>query len=264
MSEGPHRCPKSPSHLSAHLPVNCAVAGRGGLGRVETAPRVFRDAPEDPETLPRRWRMACVVTSLLAVAALAVPAGAANVTTLSLPDATGDTHPSGVAAPQADITMSTAAFRATEIAFTAVTASPLDPRTSSNWAQPATKLSWLIRTTSAAPAYDYELRYTVNKGALAANVFSASDATNLLCAATKVDYSGKAYRASIDPACIHSPRDMTFAATIGELRGWTSIGEVPGPSAASFNVKESCPQVSAPPLVGSPDRGVHQHKAVVG
>jgi ribosomal protein L24E len=165
-------------------------------------------------TLPLRWRVACAVTSLLAVAALASPASAANVTSVSLPDASGDTQPSGVSAAQADITMSTATFKSAEIAFTTVTASPEDPRTSPNWAQPATKISWLIRTTSAAPAFDYELRYQMSSGALVANVFSASDPGNALCAAMKVDYSGKTYRASIDPACIGSPRTIDFAASI--------------------------------------------------
>jgi len=163
-------------------------------------------------TLPLRWRVASAVTSLLAVAALAAPAGGANVSTVSLPDATGDVVPAGVT--QADLTMSTATFKTGEIAFTAVTANPVDPRTDPNWANPGTKLSWFIRTTSPAPAYDYELRYQMQNGALAANVFSASDPTNALCPASKVDYSGKTYRASLDPACIGSPRDVTFGTGI--------------------------------------------------
>jgi hypothetical protein len=164
-------------------------------------------------TMPLRWRIACAVTSsLLAVAALASPVGAANVNSVTLPDATGDTQPTNV--PQADITSSTATFKSSEIAFTAVTVSPEDPRTAPNWGNPGTKISWLIRTASPAPAYDYELRYQMSSGGLAANVFSASDATNPLCAATKVDYSGKTFRAAIDPACIGSPRSLTFGTTI--------------------------------------------------
>jgi ribosomal protein L24E len=163
-------------------------------------------------TLPLRWRLSCAVTSVLAVAALASPAGGANVTSVSLSDASGDTQPSSLA--QADITSSTASFKPTEIAFTLVTASPDDPRTAPNWANPGTSISWLIRTTSAAPGYDYQLRYQTSNGALTANVFSASDTTQALCAASKVDYSGHTYRASLDPACIGRPGDLTFASTI--------------------------------------------------
>ena len=76
-------------------------------------------------TLPLRWRIASAVTSLLAVAALAAPAGGANVTTVTLTDAVGDTQPSTL--PQADITSSTATFKPTEIAFTLVTSAPRTP-----------------------------------------------------------------------------------------------------------------------------------------
>jgi len=163
-------------------------------------------------TLPLRWRVASAVTSLFAVAAMAAPASGANVTTVSMPDAAGDTQPMTLS--QADIVTSTATFKPTEIAFTVVTATPEDPRLSPNWAQPATKISWLIRTGTPAPGFDYELRYQMINGTLAANVFSASDPANPLCAATKVDYSGKTYRASIDPACINRPQSLTYAATI--------------------------------------------------
>ena len=172
-------------------------------------------------TLPLRWRIACAVTSLLAVAALSSPAGGANVTSVSLGDASGDTQPSAV--PQADITSSTATFKPGEIAFTLVTAAPEDPRTSPNWANPGTKLSWLIRTTSAAPGYDYELRYQMSNGALVGNVFSAADPGQPLCGATKVDYSGHTYRASIDPACIGRPGSLSFAATMAYQNGGPDI-----------------------------------------
>jgi hypothetical protein len=176
-------------------------------------------------TLPMRWRIASAVTSLLAVAALAAPAGGANVTTVTLTDAVGDTQPSTL--PQADITSSTATFKATEIAFTLVTSAPEDPRLSPNWANPGTKISWLIRTTSAAPGFDYELRYQMSNGALAGNVFSASDPTNPLCAASKVDYSGHTYRASVDPACIGRPNNLTFASTIAYQNGSDTITDGP-------------------------------------
>jgi len=163
-------------------------------------------------TLSLRWRIAGALTSLLAVAALAAPAGGANITSVSLADATGDTQPSAV--PAADITSSTATFKPAEIAFTLVTAAPEDPRISPNWAQPATEISWMIRTAAAAPNFDYEVRYQMLNNTLVANVYPASDPGTALCAATKVDYSGKTYRASIDPNCIGRPTSLTFGSVL--------------------------------------------------
>jgi len=163
-------------------------------------------------TMPLRWRIAGALTSLLAVAALSTPAGGANITSVSLPDATGDTQPSST--PAADITSSTAVFKPAEVAFTLVTAAPEDPRQSPNWAQPASKISWLIRTSAAAPDFNYEVRYQAVNGNLTANVYSASDPATALCAATKVDYSGKTYRASIDPGCIGRPTSLTFGSVM--------------------------------------------------
>jgi hypothetical protein len=177
-------------------------------------------------TMPLRWRIAGALTSLLAVAALSTPAGGANVTSVSLADAPGDTQP--VATPAADITSSTATFKPAEIAFTVVTASPEDPRPSANWAQPGTHISWLIRTSAAAPNFDYELRYSMLNGALAAFVYPANDPGNSICAATKVDYSGKTYRASIDPACIGRPNTLTYAALINyQLNPDTLVTDTP-------------------------------------
>ena len=48
-------------------------------------------------TLPLRWRLACAVTSVLAVAALASPAGGAPVaTTVTLSDQGGDPTPTSL------------------------------------------------------------------------------------------------------------------------------------------------------------------------
>ena len=224
-------------------------------------------------TLSLRWRVASAVTSMLAVAALAAPAGGANVSSVSLTDATGDTQPSSLA--QADLTGSTATFKATEIAFTAVTASPEDPRTSPNWANPGTKISWLIRTASAAPGFDYELRYQMINGALAANVFSGSDPANALCAATKVDYSGHTYRASIDPACIGRPTNLTFATTIAYQNGADTITD--GPDNGAYSAVLSRPSLGYwlvgrdggifafgdAPFAGSTG-GIHLNQPIVG
>jgi len=224
-------------------------------------------------TLSLRWRVASAVTSLLAVAALAAPAGGANVTTVSLTDATGDTQPSSLA--QADLTGSAATFKATEIAFTAVTASPEDPRTSPNWANPGTKISWLLRTATPAPGFDYELRYQMINGALAANVFSASDPANALCPATKVDYSGHTYRASIDPSCIGRPTNLTFATTIAYQNGADTVTD--GPDNGAYSAVLSRPSLGYwlvgrdggifafgdAPFAGSTG-GIHLNQPIVG
>jgi hypothetical protein len=192
-------------------------------------------------TLPLRWRVASAVTSLLAVAAMAAPASGANVTSVTLPDATGDTQPATMA--QADITSSTATFKPTEIAFTVVTAAPEDPRSSQNWANPSTKISWLIRTASPAPGFDYELRYQMINGALTANVYSASDPGNALCAATKVDYSGHTYRASIDPACIGKPSSLTFGTTIAYQDLSSGILVTDGPDNGNYSAPLARPSL---------------------
>ena len=78
-------------------------------------------------TLPLRWRIACAVTSLLAVAALATPAGGAPiVTTVTLNDVMGDTRPFAQFG-QADVLTSTAAYKPAEITFTLKTGIPEDP-----------------------------------------------------------------------------------------------------------------------------------------
>ncbi|HEY4411022.1 MAG TPA: hypothetical protein VGO87_14180 [Acidimicrobiia bacterium] len=183
-------------------------------------------------TLSLRWRIAGALTSLLAVAALSTPAGGANVTSVTLADAQGDTQP--VSTPAADLTSSTATFKPAEIAFTAVTAAPEDPRPSVYWAQPATHISWLIRTGAAAPNFDYELRYSMRNGVLSAYVYPANDPGTSLCAATKVDYSGKTYRASIDPACIGRPNTVTFATLVNyQLNPDTLVTDTPDNGAFS-------------------------------
>ncbi|HET9771143.1 MAG TPA: hypothetical protein VFS16_09665, partial [Acidimicrobiia bacterium] len=114
---------------------------------------------------------------------------------------------------------STARYKPTEVAFSLVTAAPGDPRdtlTNPQWSQPATGISWLIRTTSAAPAYDYELRYTAPGGVITAKVYRASDTSrsNPLCSGTLATYSGKVYRAGFDPTCIGRPAAISFAASM--------------------------------------------------
>jgi ribosomal protein L24E len=174
-------------------------------------------------TLPVRWRIACAVSSVLAVAALASPAEGAINTTVTLLDQPSDTYVMETGAPfgwaPADITSSTARYKPAEVAFSLVTAAPEDPRDtvgSPEWGHPSTGISWLIRTTSAAPAYDYELRYTAPGGVITGKVYRASDTTraNPLCTAQMATYSGKVYRAGIDPACIGKPASMSFGASM--------------------------------------------------
>ena len=162
-------------------------------------------------TLPIRWRFACAVTSVLAVAALASPAGGAPiVTTVTLNDQVGDVTPSPRDA--ADIITSTAAYKPAEITFTLKTQLPEDPRVTPNWTSPTTGIDFLIRTTTAAPGYDFDLHYALVNGAIPGNVYRASDTSlaSPLCAATSATYSGKAHRVSIDPACIGRPGSLTY------------------------------------------------------
>jgi hypothetical protein len=168
-------------------------------------------------TLPLRWRIAGAVTSLLAVATLASPAGGAIVAVATLDDQPNDVVIQSTGAPYelpaADMASSTARYKPSEVTFTLVTASPEDPRITPRWGNAATGISWLIRTTSPAPAHDYELRYTAPGGVITGKVYRASDTTrsNPLCSASMASYSGKVYRAGIDPACIDKPLNLSFA-----------------------------------------------------
>jgi hypothetical protein len=164
-------------------------------------------------TLPLRWRVACAVTSVFAVAALASPAhGAALVTSVGLNDAVGDTQPIAQWGA-ADILSSTAAYKPAEITFTAKTGIPEDPRITPNWTSPQTGIDFMIRTTSAAPDFDYVVHYGFANGNLFGKVFRGNDnsRSNPLCDATKADYSGKTFRVGIDPGCIGRPQTMTYA-----------------------------------------------------
>jgi hypothetical protein len=163
-------------------------------------------------SLPLRWRVACALSSLLAVALPATPAGGAPiVATVTVADATGDAQPF----PQygsADVLSSTGAYKPGEITFTLKTAVPDDPRESPAWAFASTGIDFLIRTKAAAPDYDYVLRYGFAGGSIYGKVFSAGDVNRAtpLCDATMATYSGKTYRASIDPGCIGRPETFTF------------------------------------------------------
>jgi hypothetical protein len=163
-------------------------------------------------TLPLRWRLACAVSSLLAVATLATPAGGApivNVVTLN--DVMGDTRPIAQFG-QADIISTTAAYKPGELTFTAKTAIPENPSETPNWNTPSTGIDWMIRTKAAAPDYDFVVHYFAVNGRINAAVFKGSDSLreNALCQATMASYSGKTFRASIDPACIGKPESFTF------------------------------------------------------
>jgi ribosomal protein L24E len=162
--------------------------------------------------LPLRWRIACAVSSLLAVATLATPAGGApivNVVTLN--DAMGDTSPTAQFG-QADILTTTAAYKPGEITFTAKTGIPEDPAESPNWNTPTTGIDFMLRTKAAAPAYDYVVHYFAVNGKINGTVYPGNDdlREKPLCQATTATYSGKTFRISIDPACIGRPETFTF------------------------------------------------------
>ncbi|MEW6473742.1 MAG: hypothetical protein AB1679_15935 [Actinomycetota bacterium] len=164
-------------------------------------------------SLPLRWRIACALSSLLAVAALATPAGGAPiVTTVTVTDRTGDAQPY----PQygsGDVISSTGAYKPGEITFTLKTAVPDDPRESPAWGYVSTGINFLIRTKAAAPDYDYVLHYGFAAGSIFGKVYAATDVNRAspLCSATMATYSGKTYRVGIDPACIGRPETLTFS-----------------------------------------------------
>jgi ribosomal protein L24E len=159
-----------------------------------------------------RWRVACAVTSLFAVAAVASPAhGAALVQSVALNDAMGDTQPIAQFGA-ADILSSTAAYKPAEITFTAKTGIPEDPRVTPNWSSPQTGIDFMVRTISAAPDFDYVVRYGFANGNLFGKVFRSSDTAraNPLCDATEAAYSGKTFRVSISPDCIGRPLGLSY------------------------------------------------------
>jgi len=163
-------------------------------------------------TLPLRWRVACALSSLLAVATLATPAGGAPVVTVvTLTDATGDTTPTAMFG-QADILQTTGAYKPAEITFTAKTGIPEDPAASPNWNTPTTGIDFMIRTKAAAPGFDFVLHYFAVNGKINGTVYPGNDdlREHPLCQATEATYSGKTFRVSIDPACIGKPETFTF------------------------------------------------------
>jgi ribosomal protein L24E len=163
--------------------------------------------------LPLRWRVACAVSSLLTVAMLATPAdGAPVINVVTLTDLASDTTPIANFG-QADIFATTAAYKPAEITFTAKTSIPENPSETPNWNTPSTGIDFLIRTTAAAPDYNFVIHYFAVNGKINAAVFAANDANreNALCQATMATYSGKTHRVTIDPACIGKPESFTFA-----------------------------------------------------
>jgi ribosomal protein L24E len=163
-------------------------------------------------TLPLRWRIACAVSSLLAVATLATPAGGAPiVSVVTLNDAMGDTQPTP-SFGQADVITTTAAYKPGEITFTAKTGIPENPADSPNWNTPTTGIDFMIRTKATRPDYDFVVHYFAVNGKINGAVFNGKDALreNPLCQALMANYSGKTFRISIDPACIGKPETFTF------------------------------------------------------
>jgi hypothetical protein len=157
----------------------------------------------------------------LAVAALATPAGGAVNTTAALEDRQYDTTiqdssnaPYGLDA--ADIRTSSATYKPSEITFTLQTTGKEKPGSTPNWGSPSTAVSWFIRTSSAAPDFDYEVRYRATTDptpVITAKLYGASGVNfqkELPCSVTSATYSGQTYRATIDAACIGKPSTFTY------------------------------------------------------
>ena len=164
-------------------------------------------------SLPLRWRVACALSSLFAVAALATPAGGAPiVTTIAVADAVGDQRPFPELG-QGDIIGSTGAYKPAEITFTLKTSVPENPvEAPHNWG-PASGIDFMIRTKAAAPNYDYVLHYGLAAGKIYGKVYAANDLAQAspLCDAKMASYSGKTFRVAIDPTCIGRPESLSYA-----------------------------------------------------
>jgi ribosomal protein L24E len=164
-------------------------------------------------SLPLRWRIACALSSLLAVATLATPAGGAPIVqTITVADAVGDQTPFPELG-QGDIVTTTGAYKPAEITFTVKTSIPENPAEAFNWLDPATGIDFFIRTKAAAPAYDYVLHYGFGGGKIYGKVFAANDEARAttLCDAPLAAYSGKTFRVAIEPGCIGKPEKLSYA-----------------------------------------------------
>jgi hypothetical protein len=188
-------------------------------------------------SLPLRWRVACALSSLFAVAALATPAGGAPiVTTITVTDAVGDQRPFPELG-QGDILSSTGAYKPAEITFTLKTGIPENPvEAPQNWG-PATGIEFMIRTKTAAPNYDYVLHYGLAAGKIYGKVFAANDLAHAspLCDATMASYSGKTYRVAIDPGCIGRPESLSYAHLMRYAFAAASDISTDGPDTADFS-----------------------------
>ena len=164
-------------------------------------------------SLPLRWRIACALSSLLAVATLATPAGGAPIVqTITVTDAVGDQTPFPELG-QGDIITTTGAYKPAEITFTVKTSLPENPAEAMNWLDPATGIDFFIRTKAAAPAYDFVLHYGFGGGKIYGKVFAATDEARetVLCDAPEATYSGKTFRVSVEPDCIGRPERLSYA-----------------------------------------------------
>jgi ribosomal protein L24E len=188
-------------------------------------------------SLPLRWRIACALSSLFAVAALATPAGGAPiVTTITVTDAVGDQRPFPELG-QGDIISSTGAYKPAEITFTLKTSIPENPVDFPNNWGPATGIDFLIRTKAAAPDYDYVLHYGLAAGKVYGKVFAANDQAQAspLCDATMASYSGKTYRVAIDPGCIGRPESLSYTHLMRYKYVDASDATFDGPDTADFS-----------------------------
>ena len=111
----------------------------------------------------RPSRGLAVLASLLAVATLAAPAGAATYradVVTSIADVAGDVtdeDDAPLTEARADVTSASVEYRPGEIAFTLTVAKPSDPRTDPNWADGASFALWALDTNA-----DHEADFLVS------------------------------------------------------------------------------------------------------
>jgi ribosomal protein L24E len=161
-------------------------------------------------------RSLAAAASLFTLAALAVPAGAAEYrasAATTITDPTGDVTADDAAAtpvnePRADVTAASAEYRTNEIALTVNVVAPTDPRTDPNWKNGASSAIWGLDTTGDNNT-DFLVSMVNAGGYMTAGVVRLDDPTTVLCLGAAT-FDGATYAATIDPACVGNPASFKW------------------------------------------------------
>jgi ribosomal protein L24E len=159
-------------------------------------------------------RSLAAAASLLTLAALAVPARAAEyrasaVATITDPigDVTSDSD-APVNEARADVTAASAEYRPNEIALTVNVVRPTDPRTDPNWTKGASFALWGLDTNGDNDS-DYVVSLVYSGDFMTAGVVRPNDPAKVLCFGGAT-FDGTTYTATIDPACVGNPASFKW------------------------------------------------------